>query len=126
MASIFSRIITREIPAYIVAEDDFHMAILDINPVALGHVIVFPKKEVDYLFDLDDHSYQALMRFSKEVAMRLKEVVACKRIGITVIGLEVPHVHVHLIPINAMDDMNFSKAKLVLNEEWAREFIQAF
>ena len=126
MPSIFSRIITREIPAYIVAEDDFHMAILDINPVALGHVIVFPKKEVDYLFDLDDHSYQALMRFSKEVAMRLKEVVACKRIGITVIGLEVPHVHVHLIPINAMDDMNFSKAKLVLNEEWAREFIQAF
>jgi len=126
MPSIFSRIITREIPAYIVAEDDFHIAILDINPVALGHVIVFPKKEVDYLFDLDDHSYQALMRFSKEVAMRLKEVVACKRIGITVIGLEVPHVHVHLIPINAMDDMNFSKAKLVLNEEWAREFIQAF
>jgi len=126
MPSIFSRIITREIPAYIVAEDDFHIAILDINPVALGHVIVFPKKEVDYLFDLDDHSYQALMRFSKEVAMRLKEVVACKRIGITVIGLEVPHVHVHLIPINAMDDMNFSKAKLALEASVAENLIGKF
>ena len=126
MPSIFSRIITREIPAYIVAEDDFHMAILDINPVALGHVIVFPKKEVDYLFDLDDHSYQALMRFSKEVAMRLKEVVPCKRIGITVIGLEVPHVHVHLIPINAMDDMNFSKTKLSLDASVAENLISRF
>ena len=126
MPSIFSRIITREIPAYIVAEDDFHIAILDINPVALGHVIVFPKKEVDYLFDLDDHSYQALMRFSKEVAMRLKEVVPCKRIGITVIGLEVPHVHVHLIPINAMDDMNFSKTKLSLDASVAENLINRF
>lgn len=126
MASIFSRIINRELPAYIVAEDDSHMAILDINPVALGHVIVFPKKEVDYLFDLDDHAYQALMRFSKEVAMRLKEVVPCKRIGITVIGLEVPHVHVHLIPINVMDDMNFSKTKLSLEASVAENLISRF
>ena len=126
MASIFSRIFNRELPAYIVAEDDSHMAILDINPVALGHVIVFPKKEVDYLFDLDDHAYQALMRFSKEVAMRLKEVVPCKRIGISVIGLEVPHVHVHLIPINAMDDMNFSKTKLSLDASVAENLISRF
>ena len=126
MPSIFSRIINRELPAYIVAEDDSHMAILDINPVALGHVIVFPKVEVDYLFDLDDHAYQALMRFSKEVAMRLKEVVPCKRIGITVIGLEVPHVHVHLIPINAMDDMNFSKTKLSLDASVAENLISRF
>ena len=126
MPSIFSRIINRELPAYIVAEDDSHMAILDINPVALGHVIVFPKVEVDYLFDLDDHAYQALMRFSKDVAKRLKDVVSCKRIGVTVIGLEVPHVHVHLIPINVMDDMNFSKTKMSLEVSVAENLISRF
>ncbi len=126
MASVFSRIINRELPAYIVAEDDFHMAILDINPVAQGHVIVFPKKEVDYLFDLDDHAYHALMGFSKKVAVRLKQQIPCKRIGVTVIGLEVPHVHVHLIPINTINDMNFSREKSVLDETLARRLINSF
>lgn len=109
MASIFSRIIARELPAYIVAEDDKHIAFLDINPNAFGHTLCVPKKEVDKLFDLDEESYLALMQFSRRVGVALKQVVPCKRIGLTVIGLEVPHVHVHLIPLNEMADATFQK-----------------
>ena len=100
MPSLFSRIIARELPAYIVAEDEQHIAFLDINPNALGHTLCVPKKEVDKLFDLSATAYQDLMMFSRSVAAALKQVVSCKRIGLTVIGLEVPHVHVHLIPLH--------------------------
>ena len=126
MASIFSRIVNGELPAYILAQDEFHMAILDINPLVQGHVLVFPKQEVDYLFDLDHDSYHALMDFTKSVAIRLKELVPCIRIGVTVIGLEVPHVHVHLIPLNSLNDMNFSRAKTQLDEELARKLVASF
>ena len=109
MPSLFSRIIARELPAYIVAEDEQHIAFLDINPNALGHTLCVPKKEVDKLFDLSASEYQELMMFSRSVAAALKQVVSCKRIGLTVIGLEVPHVHVHLIPLNVMADATFKK-----------------
>ena len=116
MPSLFSRIIARELPAYIVAEDEHHIAFLDINPNALGHTLCVPKKEVDKLFDLSATAYQDLMMFSSSVAAALKQVVSCKRIGLTVIGLEVPHVHVHLIPLNAMEDATFKK-KVTLSKE---------
>lgn len=112
MASIFTRIINREIPGHIVAEDDHFIAFLDIQPLVLGHTLVVPKKEVDYIFDLDDETLAALQLFSKKVAKALKKAVPCKRIGIAVIGLEVPHTHVHLVPMNAMGDINFTKQKL--------------
>ena len=112
MASIFTRIINREIPAYIVAEDEHHIAFLDINPLVIGHTLVVPKQEVDYLFDLDHQTYSQLQLFSKKVAEGLKKAVPCLRIGVAVIGLEVPHCHIHLIPMNSMDDMNFSRPKL--------------
>ena len=117
MASIFSRIIARELPAYIVAEDDKHIAFLDINPNAFGHTLCVPKKEVDKLFDLDEESYLALMQFSRRVGVALKQVVPCKRIGLTVIGLEVPHVHIHLIPLNEMADATFQKKVSPSKEE---------
>ena len=109
MASIFSRIIARELPAYIVAEDDHNIAFLDINPNALGHTLCVPKKEVDKLFDLDEDSYLNLMHFSHRVATARRQVVSCQRIGLSVIGLEVPHAHVHLIPLNEMADATFQK-----------------
>ena len=109
MPSLFSKIITRKLPAYIVAEDDQHIAFLDINPNALGHTLCVPKKEVDKLFDLSVSEYQELMLFSRSVAVALKKVISCKRMGLTVIGLEVPHVHVHLIPLNDMIDATFKK-----------------
>jgi histidine triad (HIT) family protein len=112
MASIFTKIIDREIPGHIVAEDDQFIAILDIMPLVEGHVLVIPKKEVDYLFDLDEESYQGLMTFARKIAGGLKKAIPCKRVGVAVIGLEVPHVHVHLIPMQQMDDMNFSRPKL--------------
>ena len=113
MASIFTKIIQGEIPSYKIYEDENYYAFLDINPNALGHTLCIPKKEVDKLFDLDDETYKGLMIFSKKIAEALKKAVDCQRIGISVIGLEVPHVHVHLIPINKMDDMSFnSKIKL--------------
>ncbi|MBD5308600.1 MAG: HIT family protein [Paramuribaculum sp.] len=108
MASIFSRIIAGEIPCYKIAEDEKHFAFLDINPVAPGHVLVVPKHEVSYLFDLPDDEYLALELFAKRVAEGLREAVPCKRVGVTVIGLEVPHAHIHLIPITTEQDMNFS------------------
>lgn len=107
MPSIFSRIIAGEIPCYKIAEDDRHFAFLDINPVNKGHVLVVPKHEVSYIFDLSDDEYQALTLFAKRVAEGLKEAVECKRIGVAVIGLEVPHAHIHLIPISKEGDMDF-------------------
>jgi histidine triad (HIT) family protein len=126
MPSIFSRIVSGELPAYILVQDEMHMAILDINPLVQGHVLVFPKKEVDYLFDLSDEEYYALMSFTKRVAARLKELMPCKRIGVSVIGLEVPHVHVHLIPMKTIGDMNFSREKCALDETLAKGLMSNF
>ena len=112
MASIFTRIINREIPGYIVAEDDHCIAFLDINPLVIGHTLVVPKKEVDYIFDLDDTTLAALNLFAKKVANAIEKSVSCKRIGVAVIGLEVPHAHIHLVPMNRTDDLNFTRAKL--------------
>ena len=109
--SIFSKIVAGEIPAYKVAEDDNYLAFLDIFPLQKGHVLVIPKKEVDYLFDLEDEIYTGLMLFSKRVAKKIKAVIPCNRIGVAVIGLEVPHAHVHLIPITEERDMSFSNPK---------------
>lgn len=117
MPSIFSRIVAGEIPSYKVAEDDRCFAFLDINPVAEGHVLCIPKKEVDYIFDLDDEDYQALMSFVKRVAKGLKKAVPCTKVGEAVLGLEVPHAHVHLIPMQTEGDMDFRRPKLKLTPE---------
>lgn len=117
MASIFTKIIDREIPAYIVAEDDNNIAILDINPLVKGHTLVIPKKEVDYYFDLTPEDYQNLNTFSRKVAKSIESVISCLRIGVAVIGLEVPHTHIHLVPLNSMGDINFSRPKLNLSAE---------
>ena len=113
MSSIFSKIIAREIRCYKVAEDQNHIAFLDVNPNAKGHTLCVPKKEVDKLFDLDAQAYSELMEFSRTVALGLRKAVPCKRIGMTVIGLEVPHVHVHLIPLKDMKDATFTKKELL-------------
>ncbi len=112
MASLFSRIAAGEIPAHKVAEDESYLAFLDINPLTEGHVLVIPKKEVDYIFDLDDQMYAGLHAFAKKVAIALRRAIPCVRIGVAVIGLEIPHVHIHLVPMNNMDDINFSRPKL--------------
>ncbi|MBP3672032.1 MAG: HIT family protein [Bacteroidaceae bacterium] len=117
MASIFSRIVAGEIPCYKVAEDDKYFAFLDISPVAKGHTLVIPKQEVDYIFDLDDDTYQGLMAFARRVARGLEQAVECKRVGVAVMGLEVPHTHIHLIPITTEGDMNFFREKLSLPAE---------
>lgn len=121
MSTIFSKIISGEIPCYKIAEDDEFLAFLDINPLALGHTLVIPKIEIDYLFDLENEHLGKMMAFSKEVARKLKISIDCKRIGVSVIGLEVPHAHIHLIPINTVSDMNFSKTKLVLTDSELKE-----
>jgi len=110
--SIFSKIISGEIPAHKIAETADFLAFLDINPLVEGHVLVIPKKEVDYIFDIDDETYAGLMIFAKIVAEGVKKAIPCKKVGVSVIGLEVPHAHVHLIPMNAVSDMNFSREKL--------------
>ena len=112
MASIFTRIIQGEIPCYKVAEDEAHIAFLDIQPVAYGHVLVVPKQETDYLFDLEPEAYTALWQFAARVAAGLRNAVECRRIGVSVIGLEVPHTHIHLVPLNTVEDINFSRKKL--------------
>jgi len=116
MSSIFTKIINGEIPCYKIAENDDFFAFLDINPNAKGHTLVVPKKEVNKLFDLDEKTYNGLMSFSREVALAIEKAVPCKRIGMTVIGLEVPHVHVHLIPLDSMNDIDF-KHKVNLSKE---------
>ena len=117
MASIFTRIINREIPGYIVAEDEQCIAFLDINPLVLGHTLVVPKKEVDYIYDLDDSTLARLNLFAKKVAIAIEKSVSCKRIGVAVIGLEVPHTHIHLVPMNRTDDLNFTRAKLTPSKD---------
>lgn len=124
MSSIFTKIVNREIPAFILHEDDDHLAFLDVNPLAYGHTLVIPKVEHDYIFDLHTVTLQSLIAFSQEVAKMLKMEIPCKKIGMTVIGLEVPHVHIHLIPINTINDMNFSNKKLQLNSKDAEEFVK--
>ncbi len=121
MASIFSRIAAGEIPSFKVAEDSSHFAFLDINPVHPGHVLVIPKKEIDYIFDLSDEEYSALMLFAKRVARAIRKAIPCKKVGVTVIGLDVPHTHVHLVPMNTGADMNFCAPKLTLPDEEMKE-----
>lgn len=117
MSSIFTKIVNGEIPSYKVAEDDQFLAFLDVNPNAKGHTLCIPKKEIDKIFDLDDELYLGLMAFSKKVAIALEKTVSCKRVGMSVIGLEVPHAHVHLIPLNEMDEARFhNKVKLTKEE----------
>lgn len=125
MASIFSKIIAGEIPSYCVAEDEHHYAFLDINPLSEGHTLVVPKREVDYIFDLSDDEYAALQLFAKRVAAAIEAAVPCKRIGVAVIGLEVPHAHIHLVPINSEADMDFRREKLKLSPERMAEIAGA-
>ncbi|MBK7128130.1 MAG: HIT family protein [Crocinitomicaceae bacterium] len=120
MATIFSRIITGEIPCYKVAENDKFLAFLDISPLRKGHTLVIPKIEVDYIFDMEDDLLAEMMLFSKKVSQKIKAVFPCKKVGIAVIGLEVPHAHIHLIPLNSMRDIDFSQPKLNLSAEELR------
>lgn len=117
MASIFTRIIQNEIPAYKVAETDNFLAFLDIQPLTIGHTLVVPKLELDYLFDLEEELYIGLHLFARFVAVALKQAIPCTRVGIAVVGLEVPHAHIHLVPINTISDMNFSNERLKLSPE---------
>ena len=112
MASVFCKLVNREIPSYIIAEDERYFAFLDINPLVEGHVLVIPKKETDYIFDMEDNSLAGLWLFAKHIAVAVKKAIPCKRIGVAVIGLEVPHAHIHLVPLNSMNDINFSRPKL--------------
>src|SRR6185436_17492844 len=117
MPSLFSRIVSGEIPCHKIAESDDCLAFLDINPLVKGHTLVIPKKEVDYLFDVDEKLYGLLWHFSKRVSKAVEEAIPCKRIGVAVIGLEVPHAHIHLIPLNRVSDMNFANPKLSVSAE---------
>lgn len=117
MPTIFSRIINGEIPSYKIAEDDHYFAFLDINPLAEGHTLVIPREETDYIFDLDDKTLAGMMVFAKKVALAIDKTMSCKRVGIAVLGLEVPHAHIHLIPINELGDIDFMKPKLKFTPE---------
>ena len=117
MATIFTKIVKGEIPCYKIAEDENYLAFLDINPLAKGHTLVIPKKEVDYIFDVDDQLLAGMMVFAKKVAHAIEKAVPCKRIGVAVLGLEVPHAHIHLIPINKLGDINFANPKLKFSNE---------
>ncbi len=119
--SIFTKIINGEIPAHKIAEDENYLAFLDISPLAIGHTLVIPKKEIDYIFDMDDQLLAGLHLFSKKVAKALKEAIPCKRIGVAVIGLEVPHTHIHLIPLQTVQDINFSREKMTVSKEVLEE-----
>ncbi len=121
MSSIFTRIINGQIPCYKIAEDDNFFAFLDISPLAKGHTLVVPKNEVDYIFDMEDELHEQFWSFAKQVAAAVKKAVPCKRIGIAVIGLEVPHAHIHLIPMNKVSDMNFANPKLKFSDEEMNE-----
>ncbi len=120
MPSLFSMIVQGEIPCHKVMEDDRYLAFLDIRPINPGHTLVIPKKEIDYIFDLDDDLFSGLMVFAKKVAVKIKKSVDCQRIGLMVAGLEVPHAHVHLVPINSIGDLNFAKARPCPPEELAK------
>ena len=125
MATLFTRIINGEIPCYKIAENDLFIAFLDILPVAMGHALVVPKKEIDYIFDLPNEELQALNLFAKEVARKIQAIIPCKKIGVSVIGLEVPHAHMHLIPINHIHDMNFEEERLKFTPEEYAEICNA-
>jgi len=124
MATIFTKIINGEIPCYKVAEDDRYFAFLDINPLKEGHTLVVPKQETDYVFDLDDEYLAGLIIFSKKVASAIKTAFPCNRIGIAILGLEVPHAHVHLVPMNSMEDINFKNTKLKFTPEEFRKIAE--
>jgi len=117
MSSIFSKIVQGEIPCHKIAEDDQFLAFLDVMPLVEGHILVIPKQEIDYIFDLDPEVLAGLMKFAQRIAPAIKKAIPCKRIGVAVIGLEVPHAHVHLVPLNRMLDINFSQEKLKLSQE---------
>jgi histidine triad (HIT) family protein len=119
MSSIFTKIINGEIPCHKIAENDKFFAFLDVFPCSMGHTLVVPKKEIDYIFDLDDEQYARLMAFAKQIEPAIRKAVTCKRVGIAVIGLEVPHAHVHLIPMNSLSDMNFNHKLKPTQEELA-------
>ena len=123
MASIFTKIVSGEIPCYKVAEDENYLAFLDINPLAKGHTLVIPKKEIDYIFDIEDELYKGLFVFAKKVAKAIGKVMPCKRVGVVVLGLEVPHAHIHLVPINHIHDTEFSRPKLKLSPEEFKEIV---
>src|SRR3989344_5975511 len=122
-SSIFTKIINKEIPAYIIDENDDFIAFLDVFPLAKGHVLVVPKKQIDYIFDLEPKIYSGLWSFANKIAKRLEKAIPCKRIGIAVIGLEVPHAHVHLIPLQSVEDINFTRPKLILTKEEFEELM---
>ena len=117
MSSIFSKIVQGDIPSYKIAEDENYLAFLDIFPLAVGHVLVIPKNETDSIFDLNDQEYQGLWQFAKKTSKAIEKTIPCKRVGIAVIGLEVPHAHIHLIPLQSVEDINFSKPKLKLDPD---------
>ena len=121
MPSIFSKIVSGDIPAFKVAEDENYVAFLDIFPLAKGHVLVIPKKETDYIFDLDSEEYFGLFSFAKKVAKAMDKVISCERIGVAVIGLEVPHAHIHLVPLNHVSDINFERPKLKFPDSEMKE-----
>ncbi|MBP3550818.1 MAG: HIT family protein [Alistipes sp.] len=125
MATIFSRIISGEIPSYKVAENDHYYAFLDINPLAKGHTLVVPKQEVDYFYDLDDNTLEGMIVFAKQVAQKIKAFSGCKKVATVVLGLEVPHAHIHLIPMNSEKDVDFGRKKLVLTPEEFSEIASA-
>lgn len=125
MASIFSRIVNGEIPCYKIAEDDDFLAFLDINPLTKGHTLVIPKKEVDYIFDLPEEELAALMVFARKVALAIGKAITCKRVGVAVIGLEVPHAHIHLVPINGVYDIDFRQPKLKLSPRDFQDILES-
>jgi histidine triad (HIT) family protein len=125
MATLFTRIIQGEIPCYKVAEDDNYLAFLDINPLAKGHTLVIPKQEIDYIFDLDEKLFAGLTLFARRVAKAIDKSVVCKKVGIAVVGLEVPHAHIHLIPLNNIGDLNFANPKLKFSPEEFRQMADA-
>ncbi len=125
MSSIFSKIVNGEIPAYKIAEDENFLAFLDVMPLVKGHVLVIPKKEVDLIFDLESEAYKNLWSFAQKVAKKLKKAVPCVRVGVAVVGLEVPHAHIHLVPLNSVADLNFSNERLKLSHEEYQEIQNA-
>ena len=125
MASIFTKIINGEIPCYKIAEDEHHLAFLDIMPIAKGHTLVIPKKEVDFIFDMEAEEHKRLWAFAQEVAKKVKVAIPCVKVGVAVVGLEVPHTHIHLVPINEIKDLNFANEKLKFTEEEFREIQKA-
>ena len=121
MSSIFSKIISGEIPSYKIAEDDRHIAFLDAMPLVKGHTLVVPKKETDLIFDLESEDYKELWAFTQDIAKQIKKAIQCKRVGVAVVGLEVPHAHIHLIPLNNVDEMNFKNVSLIFSPEEYKE-----